>query len=370
MQGFKSTGNKNLGLWSLFTLYAAFSVCNLFANVIVQRWGEKLCLVIGAGTYVAYLGANLYPRMYTLIPASVLIGWGASILWTAQGAYLAKNSTSKTMGYHSGVFFGLFMMNAVVGNLMAGTLVHFHGSTEVLVIVLFVIGVVATISFFFIPKPISVEDTNSINTPQPKKTLLSSLTDTILLFRESKMILMGLVIVYSGFSQAYFYGRFPTTFGEKWLFWIMACFGFFDSIGSIIMGKLSDLMGRKLVMMIATLLGLSAYALAWFSSPDLPWLFFIIMSLFGLSDSGYNTQLYATMAIYQPHKIEAAYSYLKLIQAATTAIAFLYSLYLDLHQITIVISTSMVIAIVCFIVSDVFVQSTDAPKSFHNIQDE
>eukprot|EP01119_Soliformovum_irregulare_P008653 TRINITY_DN2175_c0_g1_i1.p1 TRINITY_DN2175_c0_g1~~TRINITY_DN2175_c0_g1_i1.p1 ORF type:complete len:417 (-),score=72.33 TRINITY_DN2175_c0_g1_i1:19-1245(-) len=369
MQGFESTGNKDLGMWSLFTLYAAFSVCNLFANVIVQRVGEKLCLVIGAATYVAYLGANLYPRMYTLIPASVLIGWGASILWTAQGSYLAKNSTNETMGFHSGVFFGLFMLNAVIGNLMAGTLTYFHESTTVLVWILFAIGVIATISFFFLPRPFAIVEVTNVNSPPATKSLASQLTDTLFLFGELKMILMGIVIVYSGFSQAYFYGRFPPTFGEKWLFWVMATFGFSDSAGSVLMGRLSDLLGRKPVMIVATICGLIAYVLAgWFSDPERPWLFFVIMALFGLSDSGYNTQLYATMSIYQPEKIEAAYSFLKLIQAATTAIAFLFSLYLDLKWITVIIGSSMVVAIGSFLISDLFVQKTDAPKPSLEVQ--
>ena len=40
--------------------------------------------------YAFYMGAQFYPRFYTLIPAAVVIGVGAAPLWIAKCAYLSQ----------------------------------------------------------------------------------------------------------------------------------------------------------------------------------------------------------------------------------------------------------------------------------------
>ena len=41
----------------------------------------KWTLVISMLSYSAYIGAQFYPRDYTLIPTAILLGFGAAPMW-------------------------------------------------------------------------------------------------------------------------------------------------------------------------------------------------------------------------------------------------------------------------------------------------
>ena len=76
---------------------------------------------------------------------------------------MAKSSTEATLGFYSGVvrkiflffflifqFFGIFQLNAVIGNIMAALLLMFGKSLHVVFIVLVICGAAADFSFWFL----------------------------------------------------------------------------------------------------------------------------------------------------------------------------------------------------------------------------
>lgn len=75
LQSFEANVNKDLGLWSLSTLYFFFSLSTLVSGAIVSTLKERyflyfftklhlyrISLVLGATTYLIYGVANLYVR--------------------------------------------------------------------------------------------------------------------------------------------------------------------------------------------------------------------------------------------------------------------------------------------------------------------
>lgn len=59
--------------------------------------------------YLIYVGCNaLFSKFKdklvpVLLISAALNGFGAAVIWTAQGAYITKNSTSKTIGRNNGI---------------------------------------------------------------------------------------------------------------------------------------------------------------------------------------------------------------------------------------------------------------------------
>src|SRR4051794_39312798 len=72
-----------------------------------------------------------------------------------------------------------------------------------------------------------------------------SLISPLGLLFDRKMQMIIATIIYSGVSQGFIFGDFPPMIADKqWKFFVMAAFGLADVLSSILLGKLSDRVGR------------------------------------------------------------------------------------------------------------------------------
>jgi hypothetical protein len=92
-----------LGFYSLALLYCVFGFCCFISLPIVKKLGARMSLVIGASCYSFYVASFVLPAFKAQMPnsdsillnktlcqlliliAAVLNGFGAGILWVAQG---------------------------------------------------------------------------------------------------------------------------------------------------------------------------------------------------------------------------------------------------------------------------------------------
>ncbi|GAB6022964.1 Protein unc-93 A [Chamberlinius hualienensis] len=82
---------QGLGVASLSIKYATMIIGNLLTNTILIRMlGAKKALVFGAMLYGVYIVANFYVTWYTLIPLTLISGFGGALMWTTLGNYLAR----------------------------------------------------------------------------------------------------------------------------------------------------------------------------------------------------------------------------------------------------------------------------------------
>ncbi len=97
----------NLGFYSLGLLYSMFAICCLFAEKIVKKCGVKFSLVGGSLCYSFYISTFILSSYRTLYSdsdawylnktfiifivylAAAVNGFGASILWVAEGQYVS-----------------------------------------------------------------------------------------------------------------------------------------------------------------------------------------------------------------------------------------------------------------------------------------
>lgn len=78
-----------LGTVSLCSIYAAIIVSCLFVpTFLIKRLTAKWTLCVSMLCYVPYIGAQFYPKFYTLVPTGVLLGIGAAPMWASKGSYL------------------------------------------------------------------------------------------------------------------------------------------------------------------------------------------------------------------------------------------------------------------------------------------
>lgn len=67
--------DENLGLVSLCVIYAALvTSCMFVPPLLINKLGCKYTVMLSMSGYVLYTAAMFYPRYWTLVPASALLG--------------------------------------------------------------------------------------------------------------------------------------------------------------------------------------------------------------------------------------------------------------------------------------------------------
>ncbi|KAJ3433075.1 et translation product-related [Anaeramoeba flamelloides] len=148
------------GYRSLALLYSVFGFSNLFIPPVVIKIGAKLSMVIGAIFYVLYIISNIWfvPFFYYL--ASGLLGLGASLLWSGNGAYIVQVSEKEQLGLVSGVFWGMFQCNQIFGNLLAAIIINAGKSNSVLFTILTCVGAFGWVFLLFLPNTKKIQKKN------------------------------------------------------------------------------------------------------------------------------------------------------------------------------------------------------------------
>ncbi|KAK6020635.1 hypothetical protein OSTOST_13708, partial [Ostertagia ostertagi] len=105
----------NSGYYSLAIIYLVFTVCNLFAPPIIHVLGAKWAQVLGAACYTSFMIQCLFLNAWRLYFFSAVLGFGAAVIWTANGAYLVQFSRIGKMGRNSGVLWAMLQTSLVAG---------------------------------------------------------------------------------------------------------------------------------------------------------------------------------------------------------------------------------------------------------------
>lgn len=105
------------GYKSNAVLYIFFAVFNWFAPVVVAVLKARMSMALGAATYAIYVSAYIYPNTGFLYFTSALVGLGAAVLWTAQGAFISDNSSDETRQKNNGIFWAFLQFSLIFGNL-------------------------------------------------------------------------------------------------------------------------------------------------------------------------------------------------------------------------------------------------------------
>ncbi|KAF9187465.1 hypothetical protein BGZ50_001935 [Haplosporangium sp. Z 11] len=104
-------------------LYTCFAIFGLLAGAIHNKLGPKWTIFIGCSFYVLYAGSLLSYNhtkqgAFTIV-AGGLLGVGAGLLWTAQGAIMMAYPREKDKGKFIGYFWAIFNAGAVLGSAIA-----------------------------------------------------------------------------------------------------------------------------------------------------------------------------------------------------------------------------------------------------------
>jgi MFS family permease len=105
-------------------LYATFTFACFVAPMIVLSFGIKESMALGLLGYATLTVAGLIyfntgKSIGLLIAGAMCVGFGASLLWTAQGTFLLQHSDDSNRGFLFSVFWAIFNGNGVLGGFLS-----------------------------------------------------------------------------------------------------------------------------------------------------------------------------------------------------------------------------------------------------------
>ncbi|XP_078429262.1 major facilitator superfamily protein [Wolffia australiana] len=375
-QNLESTVNddNDLGTISLGVLYLSFTLFSLIASPMVKSLGSKNALILGSTGYWLFIAANLKPYWYTMIPASLFLGYAASIIWVGQGTYLSSAARShakdgllpegKALGKFNGEFWGIFASTQVVGNLVSLALLRGNDKegikgTTLLFSVFLGSMTLGTALLCFLQKrderEASLSEFSAVVENSTIRVLLQSIISPL---RDWRMLLIIPLFVYSGLQQAYVWSELTKhvitpAFGVSGVGGAMAIYGAFDAVCSFIAGRFTSgipsiaftICGGSLVQFAALL-----WLLLKHSGIDRGTLYPLLVAAgWGVGDGVFNTQLSSLLGLIFRDNTEGAFAQLKVWQSASTSVVFFVSPHISFPGMSLMLLICLLLSLLPFL---------------------
>lgn len=250
---FSGLGRVSVGFWSLILIYASLMVSSFFSGFIVSRVGVKKCLVFSPVFYSLFILVLATQNPFFIYLASLFLGFGASLLWTAQGVFLIRASNGVGYGRNSGFFNTTHRLGSVIGIIIFSLLVVRFSFTESFLIIGF-LPLIASVVFLR-TKELKSEVVGFSDNFENFKRLITNFY-----FLRLSLMWLAFALVIASVS-----GQLPLEmkkiFGLGSIGILGSAFYILSILFSYYFGKTSDIRGRSVFLILAFILVLLGFGL-------------------------------------------------------------------------------------------------------------
>ncbi|XP_071997274.1 protein unc-93 homolog A isoform X3 [Engystomops pustulosus] len=353
--------------------------------IVIKKIGCKWTIVGSMCCYITYSLGNFYPSWYTLIPTSVILGFGGAPLWAAKCTYLTLSGNryaekagkvgKDIVNQYFGLFFLIFQSSGVWGNLISSLIfgqtpdavynsslsnythcgandcpyievntansTNSKQPTKSLIYTLLGIytgsGVLAVLLISIFLDNISLKSENKEKDIEDIKDepIWLKILETLRHLKDIRQCLLIPITMWSGFEQGFLAGDYTKSYvtcslGIHYVGYVMICFAATNALCSLLFGKLSQYTGRIFLFCFATAINFSVIVafLLWKPNAHEFAMFFVFPALWGMADAIWQTQTNSLYGLlFDDHK-EAAFANYRLWESLGFVIAYGYSTFL------------------------------------------
>uniref|UniRef100_A0A0K0EXS5 Protein unc-93 homolog A (inferred by orthology to a human protein) n=1 Tax=Strongyloides venezuelensis TaxID=75913 RepID=A0A0K0EXS5_STRVS len=408
LQNLQSSINSNLGTDSLAIHYLCMALSSLyFPPVIIHQLGCKKTLILGILLYICYMGANFYPSYYSLIPASILAGFGGGCLRAAQCSYIIECGIKYAkINIEAGMtvivrFFGFFFMivhlGQVIGNIMSSLIItaavpyttplHMIDRTcgngfidnvtylseranenlqtpprKAISSVFGVYICCSIISLMIIALFLNALKKDAIIKKTPISFRPEVLKSAILNLRKIKVILLIPLTIFNGFEQAFIVGLYTKAYvgcglGISQIGFIMTSFGVADAICSLVFGPLIKLFGRMPLFVFGAVINMLMILtlLMWPINPGDIQVFYVIAGVWGMADGVWNTQINGFwIALVGNEGLDHAFAQYRFWESSGLALGLFLMKHTNIQIYLIISFLILVFGMMCYFIIELF----------------
>ncbi|XP_050733436.1 UNC93-like protein [Eriocheir sinensis] len=391
MANLQSSINQTDGTVSLTTIYAALVVsCCFLPSLLIKILKTKYTMALCMLGYSAYIAAQFYPTLGTLVPTAILVGLGAAPMWSAKCSYLTMVGTkyAELTGQNKeviitryfGIFFLFFQSTQVWGNLISSTVLsvgvddtektdedlqqcgyqfclaessgtsnntddipNWQRYTMASIYLFFALLSSVIIVLFLDPVSRFVgikEETAAVGGKSEKELLVATFKH----MRHPYQLLIIPLTIWSGVEQGFFQSDYTAAYvscglGVHMVGYVMICYGVCDSICSITFSPLVKMVGRVPIFTMGAIIniGIIITLIYWRPHPDDTVIFFVLAGLWGVADAVWQTQINAFYGVIFPGQSEAAFSNYRLWESVGFIITFATSTSLCIYSKIVIV---------------------------------
>lgn len=339
-------------------LYACFFLGGFFSGSVNNVLGPRLTMSIGTVGYCIYLGSlwcfqNNGTRWF-LILAGAILGFSASLFWSAQGCVMMAYPAEKDKGRSFTVFWAIFQLGTLVGASIAFG-IEFDStlpsvSTHVYIAFLIIMLTAIASSWLVLPPHQVVRDDGTIvkidSAPSPREEVHAFIG----MFKDWRMVALFPMFFASNYFYAYQGALTTFLYNGRTRALVALLTGLGSIVGSIIIGLITDdlPMGRRKRAYAGFWVTVFLTLLIWCSGLGfqvqfnrhsttvggvaVPWDFkesaaagpIVLMLAYYVGDAAYQGLAYYTMSSMtnDPFRLARMAGYYKSIQSAGAAVSF------------------------------------------------
>uniref|UniRef100_A0A0K2UNC0 UNC93like proteinlike [Bombus terrestris] n=1 Tax=Lepeophtheirus salmonis TaxID=72036 RepID=A0A0K2UNC0_LEPSM len=307
--------------------------------------------------YSLYIGAQFYPKFYTLIPAAIVLGMGAAPMWSAKCTYLTQvgnkyaevtgKSVEKVVVRFFGIFFFFFQCSSILGHLISSLVLkrqksnytiteddlsycginycsarnttdNFSVSDEsrwMLSGIFLGCSLLSVVIASIFIDPLTKYGENERNEMGKKLTGFKLFIATSLQTIKTKQLLIIPLTFWSGVEQGFFGADFTAAYvtcvlGINNVGYVLICYGVCDAVFSYFLGSLIKYVGRIPIFYFGAIINAAVILtfFYWTPRPDEIYVFYILSGLWGTADAVWQTQINAFYGVVFEGSEEAAFS--------------------------------------------------------------
>jgi MFS family permease len=240
-QQYLTTFFKENGLIFLACIYIPVVIMNFFGSIIVNKIGLRKSLLIPVFTFCIFIFSLYLENFVLVIIAAILLGCTSPLLWISENLLLIHSSSKNNFGKNAGIFTVFFHSGNISGLLLLSLIIRY--SNLKLGLILF--SIIPLFSFFFLTRI-------KIPPAEAKKSKpWKCLTD----FNILQLSLHWFILFFTiGLTFSYIPVHIAAIAGTIYVGILSTSFFLTPIVFSFFIGKISDIIGRKKMILFMYLL--------------------------------------------------------------------------------------------------------------------
>ncbi|ORY02996.1 hypothetical protein K493DRAFT_158403, partial [Basidiobolus meristosporus CBS 931.73] len=234
--------NSSISIWANIFLYASFSICSIVSGSVHNLLGPRISTLVGCVPYIIYVCFLWIYRDIdvAILPVigAVILGAGASLLWTAAGTI----AMAYPMESQKGRFFGIFWIMLNLGSLISGFLPFFPIKSNYVTIGFLCLMAFGLCQSYFLVSPRRVirEDGSRV-TSKSRFDFKHEIRQIPKALLNKSILLLFPVFFYSNFYYSYRLGHFThELFSERTVVFNIVSYWASQMLGAFTFGQYLD----------------------------------------------------------------------------------------------------------------------------------